>query len=303
MISREILQKKFRVFILLSSFVLLMEIVGGVFTNSLALLSDAGHVLIDLLALLLAYFALRLSRKASTGKFTFGYYRAEILSAVVNGLVLIFITMFIFYQAYLRFLSPEPVKGPEMLLISIAGLLANLYVVIKMQDYERGNLNMRGAYLHVLTDTLSSVGVVVAGVLIFLTGNYIFDPLISVIIGIFILFSSLRLIRESANILMEAVPAGVDLNKLTKDMAKINGVKEVHDLHVWCISSDVYALSSHILIDTKDAKSMNKIISQINEMLESKYKITHTTIQSECECCVDGKNRHHIKTFSCRLQK
>ncbi|MCX6817471.1 MAG: cation diffusion facilitator family transporter [Candidatus Aenigmarchaeota archaeon] len=292
MISREILQKKFRVFIFLSSLVLLLEVAGGVFTNSLALLSDAGHVLIDLLALLLAYFALQLSRKASTGKFTFGYYRAEILSAVVNGLVLIFITMFIFYQAYLRFLSPEPVKGPEMLIISVAGLMANLYVVIKMQDYERGNLNMRGAYLHVLTDTLSSVGVVVAGVLIFITGNYIFDPLISVIIGIFILFSSLRLIRESANILMEAVPAGVDLNKLTKDMAKIKGVKEVHDLHVWCISSDVYALNSHVLIDANDVKSLNNIVSRINEMLKTKYKITHTTIQSECGCCVDDKNKH-----------
>ena len=286
------LQKKFRVFILLSSFVLLLEVAGGVFTNSLALLSDAGHVLIDLLALLLAYFALQLSKRASTGKFTFGYYRAEILSAIINGLVLIFITIFIFYQAYLRFLTPEPVRGPEMLVISIAGLMANLYVVIKMQDYERGNLNIRGAYLHVLTDTLSSVGVVVAGVLIFLTGNYVFDPLISVIIGIFILFSSLRLIRESANILMEAVPAGVDLNKLTKDMSKIKGVKEVHDLHVWCISSDVYALNSHVLIDAKDVKSLNKIVSKINEMLKKKYKITHTTIQSECDRCVEGKNKH-----------
>lgn len=293
MIEREVLQRKFRVFILLSSFILLLEVAGGVFTNSLALLSDAGHVLVDLSALLLAYFALRLAKKASTGKFTFGYYRAEILTAIINGFVLIFITIFIFYQSYLRFLSPEAVKGPEMLAISVIGLAANLYVVIKMQDYERENLNIRGAYLHVLTDTLSSVGVVVAGLLIFVTGNYIFDPLISVMIGIFILFSCLRLIRESTSILMEAVPESIDLKKLSKDISKIKGVKEVHDLHVWCISSDVYALNSHILIDTKDAKSMNKIISQVNEMLKSKYSITHTTIQSECECCVEGKNKHN----------
>jgi cobalt-zinc-cadmium efflux system protein len=292
MIEREILQKKFRIFILLSSFVLLMELFGGIFTNSLALLSDAGHVLVDLLALLLAYFALRLSKKPSTKKFTFGYYRAEILTAVINGFVLILITIFIFYQSYVRFLSLQPIKGPEMFAISIIGLLANLYVVIKMKDYEKENLNVRGAYLHVLTDTLSSVGVVVAGLLIIVTGNYIFDPLISVMIGFFILFSCVRLIRESAQILMEAVPESIDLKKLSQDIHKIKGVKEVHDLHVWCISSDVYALNSHILIDTKDAKSMNKIVSQINDMLKSKYNITHTTIQSECEHCVEVKKRH-----------
>lgn len=293
MISRELLQRKFRIFIAISFLILLLEVAGGVMTNSLALLSDAGHVLVDVLALLLSYFALRLSRKASTGKFTFGYYRAEILSAIINGLVLVFITIFIFYQAYLRFLSPEPVKGPEMLLISIAGLVANLYVVIKMQDYERGNLNIRGAYLHVLTDTLSSVGVVIAGALIFFTGNYIFDPLISVLIGVFILFSSFRLLRESANILMEAVPAGIDLNRLTCDMAKMKGVKEVHDIHVWSISSDVYALSSHILMDAKDVKSLNAIISNVNEMLKKKYKITHTTLQTECGSCADAQKHTH----------
>ena len=293
MIKREILQKKFRIFILLSLFILLMEVAGGIFTNSLALLSDAGHVLIDLLALLLAYFAIRFSEKDSTKKFTFGYYRVEILAAIINGFVLVFITLYIFYQSYIRFLSPQPIKGPEMLIISIIGLLANLYVVIKMQDYEKENLNVRGAYLHVLSDTVSSVGVVIAGILIIVTGNYIFDPIISAMIGLFILISCLRLIRESTYILMEAVPENIDLKELSKDIQKIIGVKEVHDLHVWSISSDVYALSSHILIDAKNVESMNRIISQINEMLRVKYNITHTVIQSECESCVEGENRHN----------
>jgi cobalt-zinc-cadmium efflux system protein len=292
MIEREVLQKKFRVFILLSLFVLAMEAAGGIFTNSLALLSDAGHVLVDLLALLLAYFALRLSKRGPTKKFTFGYYRAEILTAIVNGFVLIFITIFIFYQSYVRFLSPQPINGPEMLAISAVGLMANLYVVIKMQGYGKENLNVRGAYLHVLTDTLSSIGVVVAGVLIIATGNYIFDPLISVMIGFMILVSCLRLIRESANILMEAVPEGMDIKRLSEDIQKISGVREVHDLHVWSISSDVYALSSHILIDAENVKAMNRIISRINEMLRIKHNITHTVIQSECEKCVEWKNKH-----------
>jgi cobalt-zinc-cadmium efflux system protein len=292
MLEREAIQKKFRIFILLSLFILIIEVAGGIFTNSLALLSDAGHVIVDLLAMLMAYFALSLSRRASTKKFTFGYYRAEILAAIINGFVLIIITIFIFYQSYVRFMSPEPVMGAEMLVISVLGLLANLYVVIKMQDYGKKNLNVRGAYLHVLTDTLSSVGVVIAGVLIFATGNYIFDPLISVIIGIFILFSSLRLIRESASILMEAAPENIDLRRLSLDIGKISGVVEVHDLHVWCISSDVYALNSHIIICTKGSRSTNKVISAVNEMLRSKYGINHTTIQAEYGCCADGKGVH-----------
>jgi len=291
MIKRDILQKKFRIFIYLSLFVLVMEVAGGFFTNSLALLSDAGHVLVDFLALLLAYFAMRLSQKGPTQQFTYGYYRAEILAAVINGVILILITLYIFYQSYLRFLSPQIIKGPEMFIIAIIGLFANLYVVIKMQSDEKKNLNIRGAYLHVLSDTVSSVGVVIAGILIIVTGNYIFDPIISAMIGVLILIGCLRLIRESTHILMEAVPEHIDLQKVSDDIQKITCVKEVHDLHIWSIASDVYALSSHILIDANDVDSLNKIVSQINEMLKSKYNITHTVIQSECEHCVNDRSK------------
>ncbi len=293
MIQRDVLQKKFRIFIILSFFILLLEVGGGIFTNSLALLSDAGHVVIDLLALVLAYFAIQLSKKRPTDRYSFGYYRAEILTAIINGIVLIFITVYIFYQSYVRFLSPRAIKGPEMFAISVIGLLANLYVVIKMQSYGRENLNVRGAYLHVLSDTLSSVGVVIAGGLIIVTGNDIFDPIISAMIGLFILASSFRLIKESTQILMEATPANLELEKITEDIQKTSGVREVHDLHVWSIASDVYALSSHILLSAENAQSMNAIISEINEMLKSRYNITHTVIQSECESCVEGTNKHN----------
>jgi len=180
-----------------------------------------------------------------------------------------------------------------MLIISIIGLFGNLYVVIKMQSYEKENLNVRAAYLHVLTDLLSSVGVVIAGILIVITGNYIFDIVISVIIGLLILVSSMRLLTKSIHILMEATPESIDLEKLIKDMEKMEGVMDVHDLHVWSITSDVYALSSHVLIDAKNVESMNKIVSRINKTLKSKYNITHTVIQSECKSCVDGKNKHN----------
>lgn len=292
MIQREILQKKFKVFIALSAFILLLEAAGGIFTNSLALLSDAGHVLIDLSAFILAYYAIQLSMKEPTKKFTFGYYRAEILSATVNGLILIFVTLYIFYEAYRRFFSPLPIKGPEMLAISVIGLIANLYVVIKMHSHEKENLNIRAAYLHALTDTLSSAGVVVAGALIIFTGNPVFDSIIGAIIGVLILIGSLRLLAESAHVLMEGAPKHISLEHVMADIKKIDGVTDVHDLHIWCITSDVYALSSHILIDAKNAKAMNKIILGINEMLKSKYNITHTTIQCECQTCADGKNKH-----------
>lgn len=287
--QRDVLQKKFRIFIFLSTFVLLLEVGGGIVANSLALISDAGHVLIDLLALLLAYFAMRLSKRASTKEFTYGFYRAEILAAIANGIILIALTLFIFYQSYLRFQHPQTINGPEMFIIAVIGLAANFYVVLRMQGDEKQNLNVRGAYLHVLSDTVSSIGVVVAGVLIIVTGNYIFDPIMSALIGVFILFGCLRLIRESTHILMEAVPPNIDLLQVSSDIRKIPSVKEVHDLHIWSIGSDVYALSAHVLIDTKDANSINKIITEINDMLKATYNITHTVIQTECEQCVNAE--------------
>ncbi len=299
--QRDILQRKFRIFIWLSLFVLLMEAIGGIYANSLALISDAGHVLIDLLALLLAYFALRLSQRGTTKTFTFGYYRAEILAAVANGIILILLTLFIFYQSYVRFLHVQKINGPEMFVIAIIGFLANLYVVIRMQKDEKRNLNVRGAYLHVLSDKVSSVGVVRAGVLIIVTGNYIFDPIMSALIGVFILISCLRLIRESIHILMEAVPENIDILKVSEDIQKVACVREVHDLHIWSIASDVYALNAHIVLDTKDTNSLNQIITQINEMLKAKYNITHSVIQSECESCVDAN--HHDSSATCSLAR
>ena len=152
----------------------------------------------------MAYFSIQLSRKTATKNFSFGYHRAEILAAVVNGVMLFVITIYIFYESYIRFMSPQSIKTTEMLIISIIGLLANLYIIVKLRKDEKQNLNIKGAYLHVLGDALSSVGVIIAGILIIVTGNYVFDPIISIVIGIIILMNSLQLIRESCHILMEA---------------------------------------------------------------------------------------------------
>jgi cobalt-zinc-cadmium efflux system protein len=293
MIHRDVIQKKFRVFIWLSLFVLILEVAGGIITNSLALFSDAGHVLIDLLALLLAYFALRLARRGTTEQFTYGYYRAEILAAMANAIILFFLTLYIFYASYQRLLSPSPIKGPEMFVIAVIGLAANLYVVLKMHGDEKENLNVRGAYLHVLSDTISSIGVVIGGLLIIITGNYLIDPLVSAAIGVFILVNCLGLVRESVRILMEAVPKGMDLQQVSEDILQVPRVKEIHDLHIWSIASDVCALSAHVLIETEDMNSLNSIIAEINDMLKRKYGITHSVIQGECErCATDTKCDH-----------
>jgi len=286
MASGEMLRKEFRIFIYLSAFVLLLELLGGYFTNSLALMSDAGHVATDLLALLLAYVSMQVSAKASDKKFTFGYGRAEIFAAAANGVFLVGMTAYIMYQAYYRLVFPQAVKGPEMLVVAVIGLVGNLYVAYRMHDSEKENLNVRGAYLHVLSDTLSSVGVILAGGLIVLTGNYIFDPIISFIIGVLILAGSLQLLREAAQIFMESAPSGINLEELEQEIRKIRGVTEVHDLHVWSLTSDKHALSAHVLIDAENLRAMNEIVKKTNAMLESKYNITHTTIQSECERCV-----------------
>lgn len=292
MISRDILQEKFKIFIFLTLFILLTEVVGGIISNSLALLSDAAHVFIDLLALLLVYFSIWLARKRPTKKFTFGFYRSEILAAIINGAALIFIVFSIFYYAYLRFLSPQPIKGPEMLIVAIIGFVANFYIIIKMHGFAKENLSIRGAYLHVLADTLSSIGVVVAAILIVITGHYIFDSIISVMIGLFVLVQALRLIKDSTYILLETTPKTLNLEKISQDIQKIKGIKNIHDLHIWSISSDVYALSCHIVISAENLKLINKITSDVSEMIKSKYNITHTVIQSECEGCADINHFH-----------
>lgn len=286
-IPRETLERDFRVFVLLSASILLLEVAGGMLTNSLALLSDSFHVLTDLVSLLLAYFSIHIARRSANRRFTFGYYRAEIISAAVNGALLIFIASYIFYSAYLRFLHPASIRSGEMLIISTIGLAANAYVAVRMQRSVKGNLNVRGAYIHVLSDTLSSIGVVIGGVIIAVTGITLVDPVISVMIGCFILSNSLPLVKESLLILMEGSPKGIDIKNIENDIKRIDGVKGVHDVHVWSISSDIYALSSHVIVDS--TAEINRIVSDINRMLKEKYNIAHATIQCECERCVNEK--------------
>ena len=257
------------------------ELVGGLLTNSLALLSDAGHMFSDIAALSLSLFAFQMARRPATSKKTYGYHRLEILVALINGLALWLIVGVIFNEAYRRFLNPPEVRSLGMLAVAGVGLMVNVAAGFILYGADHGNLNMRGAFLHVIGDALGSVGAVVAASVMLFTGWYLADPVVSVLIGLLILYTSWDLIRESLDILMQSVPRGIDVEEVQKAMEQVSGVTKVHDLHVWSVTSGVFTLSAHAVISP--AENPHAILDQIEESLKSRFSIEHITIQLETE--------------------
>lgn len=263
--------------------ILVIEIVGGVLANSLALLSDAGHVFTDLGALGLSFLALRLAARPATSRKTFGFHRMEILSALVNGVSLVIVSLFIFVEAYRRLRNPQPVAGLEVFLIATLGLLGNGIGVLLLRE-SGSNLNVRGAFLHLIGDTISSVGVILSGIIITLSGWWVVDPLVSIAIGLIIIVGAVRLIDESVDILLESTPRGIDLDEVVRAIEKVPGVCSVHDIHIWCVTPDLCTMSGHIIL-TDSSVSRSNVLSQVNELLGRDYGIAHTTIQVEDEHC------------------
>lgn len=274
--------------------IMVLEAVGGIVANSLALLSDAGHMLTDVLALGLSLIALQFTTRPASSTKTYGFYRMEILAALVNGSSLLLICVFILYEAYRRFRAPEQVETSTMLAVAAVGLVANAVAAIAVMRRSRESLNLRGAYLHILGDALSSLGVILGGVVILLTGWQVVDPAISGLICIVILRGAVRLVRESVHILLEAVPRDLDLVEIQRGLRGIPGVRDLHDVHLWTISSGIYAMSAHVLVDDILMSRTGEILQEINRLLRSHYGIEHTTIQFECENCEEG--------FYCDLQ-
>lgn len=269
-------------------FVMIAEVVGGFISNSLALLGDAGHMLTDSFALGLAIFALTIARIPPNSTKTFGYYRAEILAALFNGSLLIFICGYIFYQAYTRILNPPEIRSTIMLGVATLGLFANLAGILILRAPASQNLNMRGAFLHMLSDTLSSLGVIIGAILIGFTGLRVIDPLISIIIGILILRGAIGLIFDSSTILLEATPKHISLEDVSQGIKQVKGVEDLHHLHLWTIGSGMYALSGHLVINDQMVSESAKILEKVNEVLHSKFDIRHSTLQLECETCDGG---------------
>ncbi len=268
--------------------VMVVEILGGVFSGSLALLGDAGHMLVDALALGLSLFAIRAAQRPATATKTFGYHRAEILAALANGTILVLVSAYILYEAYQRFLEPSTVKTPLMLTIAIIGLFANLGGVLLLNRASRRSLNVKAAFWHILGDTISSVGVVIAAIVILLTGRYMADAIAAIVIGIIILWGAVRIVRESADILLEAVPRHMQTTQVVDFIQNIPGVNEVHDIHIWTITSNIYALSAHLVIDDQMVSKSMDIVKAVRQELASRYNISHTTLQLECQSCPTG---------------
>lgn len=269
--------------ILIASF-MIVEVIGGVLTNSLALLSDAGHMLSDAISLAVALAAFKMGEKAADSSRTFGYRRFEILAAVFNGATLIVIAVFIIVEAAGRFVNPPEVATTGMLIIAVLGLIVNIVVAkILMSGDTHDNLNMKGALLHVFGDLLGSVAAIIAALSIMFFGWGFMDPLASIIVAILIAISGLRILRQSVNILMEGVPENIDVDTIIKTINNIEGVEDAHHLHVWSISSGMNAMSVHVVVNgTLNVHETQETIHRIEEQMKHE-NIEHITVQVECK--------------------
>lgn len=274
-----------------SSILCVAELVGGWLTNSLALLTDAAHMFTDVGALVLTLFALWVAARPASESKTFGYVRAEILAALLNGVVLWVLVVLILWEAWSRLQAPPPVRAGGMLGVAVAGLLVNVFVAVRLHEHQQRSLNLRGAYLHVLSDLLGSIGAIVAAAVILATGWDAIDSLVSVLIAALILFSSWNLVREAVDVLMEAVPRHVDLERLGRALRAVPGVEEVHDLHVWTLTTGRYALSAHVV--ARDPVGDDALLAAMTELCCNEFGIDHTTIQ------VEHENRRPAEPATC----
>lgn len=262
---------------------MLAEVIGGVLTGSLALLADAGHMLTDAGAIALALFAIRYAEKPATLQKSFGYYRAEVLAALVNAAVLLLISFYIVYEAWHRFANPPKVLSWPMLVIAVIGLAVNFLSMRLLAGSSAESLNAKAAYLEVLSDMLGSVAVIAASVIMLTTGWSLADPLFGAAIGLFIVPRTLKMLKDTAHVLMEGVPANVNLETLKQEMLKIRGVLTVHDIHVWTLTSGLDSMSGHVCVE--DPTQGVRVMNTLREMLEERFGIAHTTIQVEDREC------------------
>ena len=259
-----------------------IELVGGILTNSLALQTDAFHMLTDVFALAYVLFAAWLAQRPVTLKRTYGYYRVEILSAFLNGIFLWAVVIFVFYEAIQRIQQPAGVQSLNMLIIAVLGLMANGLVAATLSKSRNDSLNLKGAFLHVIADVLGSVGAISAGVIMVFTGWYQADPIASIMIGVLVFYSSGKLVRDSVNVLLEGVPPHIDVASLERRMVGVKGIKNVHDLHVWSIAdTKMCCMSSHVVVE--EGIDRKELITKLIHMLKEEFGIDHTTIQLEDE--------------------
>ncbi len=286
----ELSGKKLLVTTILNFTITAAEAIGGILSNSLALLSDALHNLGDTFAVLIAYVANKISKSPPNAKNTFGLKRIEILAALFNAIVLIVITIYLFKEAYERFLHPEQINGLIMFIVAVIGLLANLYAVILLKTDSKKNLNIKAAYLHLLGDTISSVAVIIGSVFIYYFNIYWLDPLITVIIGVYILKEAYVVLKETVDILMQRTPRTLKLERIKHELEKIKEIKNIHHVHIWNLTDQLIHFECHIELhkDMKVAETMD-IQDKVEQLLHDYYNIDHVTLQFEYNCCHETK--------------
>jgi cobalt-zinc-cadmium efflux system protein len=269
--------------LLLTALGMVIEFIGGFLSNSLALISDAGHMLTHLFALGMSYFAVLLTLRPASKKHTYGFYRAEVLAAFINGIVLIFVSGYIIYEAVLRFIHPEEIKIYEMFMVALFGLIINSTSIFLLTKAAASDLNIRSALLHELGDIVSSIAVIIGALFIFYTRNYFIDSILSFFICILIIIWAIRLLIDSGHILLESTPKHLDIDEIVRMVrSQISGIYEMHHVHIWTIAPSLYALTAHVVIDDCQVSKASETLKDINDFLKNKFNIGHTNIQFEC---------------------
>lgn len=272
---------------LLNITITIAEILGGLLSNSIALLSDAFHNLNDAFSQLISLFALKLSFKKNDIKHTYGYKRAQILAAILNSSLIIAVSFYLIYEAIKRFFSPYEIKTGIMLIVAIIGLAANLLSVILLEKHSHTNINIKSTYLHLLSDTFSSVGVVIGGILIkFFNLNFI-DSLITILIALYILKEAFMIIKKTIRILLQGTPENIDINEIKNDIEKIEKINNVHHIHIWSLDENTIMFEAHIEVDNILLCDTNPLYNEISELLLNKYNISHITLQFETNRCLE----------------
>ena len=280
---------KLRAGIFFSTLILAAEVAGGILTNSVALLADAGHVLTDVIALSLSWYGVAQARRPPSRRMTFGYHRIRVLIAVLNASTIFAVAGFILYESVRRMGQPPEVNSVPMMIVAAAGLAVNLFVAFWLREERGENLNVRSAFWHAAGDALASVGVIVGGIIITLTGLNIVDPIIGAVIGLIIIGAAWGILKDGLRVLLEATPSHVEVDKMVKALLELPGVRDVHDVHVWSITPEIHAMSGHVLIADQAVSQAASIQKGIEELLSEKFKIGHSTLQLECATCESGE--------------
>ena len=279
------LSNKLRAGILFSFLILAAEIAGGILTNSVALLADAGHVLTDVIALTLSWYGVLQAARPANRRMTFGYHRIGVLIAVLNATTIVVVAGVILFESIQRIGKPEQVHSLPMMIVAAAGLAVNLFVALWLKEERSENINVRSAFWHAAGDALASIGVIAGGIIITITGLNIVDPIIGVLIGLIIVIGAIGIYRDGLRVLLEAAPVNVKVDAMIKEILEVPGVIDVHDVHVWSITPELNAMSGHVLIADQAVSDAKSIQTNLEQLLRGKFEISHSTLQFECNSC------------------